>query len=120
MTRLLVFSAHAADVVGRAGGAIALTAAQGGEALVLSLSYGERGESGELWKEPGQTEANVKRVRHEQASAACNVLACGFVSLDLGDYPLEVGRPEMERVLEGGRGFKPTDTLTPTPAGPST
>ena len=28
---------------------------------VIALSYGERGESGELWKEPGQTVENVKR-----------------------------------------------------------
>jgi hypothetical protein len=27
---------------------------------VIALSYGERGESGELWKEAGQTEEKVK------------------------------------------------------------
>lgn len=118
VSRLLVFSAHAADFVWRAGGAIATTAAEGGEVLVLSLSYGERGESGELWKEPGQTEANVKRIRHEQALAACDALGAQFRSLDLGDYPLEVGRDAMERVLEVVRGFQPTVMLTHTAVDP--
>jgi 4-oxalomesaconate hydratase len=46
--RLLAIGAHAADFVWRAGGVLALTAKNGGAASVLSLSYGERGESGEL------------------------------------------------------------------------
>ena len=36
----------------------------GGTAHVVALSYGERGESGELWKEAGQTEERVKEIRH--------------------------------------------------------
>ena len=66
--KLLVIGAHSADFVWRAGGTIAMITAQGGSALVIALSYGERGESGELWKEPDQTMENVKRIRHEQAS----------------------------------------------------
>jgi 4-oxalomesaconate hydratase len=85
--RLLVVSAHAADFVWRAGGAIALTVAQGGKALVVALSYGERGESGELWKEPGQTLERVKAIRQEEASRAAAILGAEFVPLDLGDYP---------------------------------
>ena len=41
----LVISAHSADFVWRAGGAIALHAAAGFEVTVVCLSYGERGES---------------------------------------------------------------------------
>src|SRR6188768_2748342 len=52
---LLVFSAHAADFVWRAGGAIALCASRGYRARILCLSYGERGESQGAWKEPGMT-----------------------------------------------------------------
>ena len=55
--RLLVVGAHAADFVWRAGGAIAVTTSAGGSARVISLSYGERGESGDLWREAGQTVA---------------------------------------------------------------
>jgi 4-oxalomesaconate hydratase len=48
-TQLLVISAHAADFVWRAAGAIATVTQSGGTAKVIALSYGERGESGELW-----------------------------------------------------------------------
>ena len=68
--RLLVVGAHAADFVWRAGGAIAMTTRGGGTASVLALSYGERGESGELWKEPGQTVESVKQIRHAEAQRA--------------------------------------------------
>ena len=60
--KLLVVGAHSADFLWRAGGTIALTTSQGGSAMVIALSYGERGESGELWKEPNQTVENVKRI----------------------------------------------------------
>ena len=52
---MLIVSAHAADFVWRAGGAIGLHTSNGGKATVVSLSYGENGESGDLWREPGQT-----------------------------------------------------------------
>ena len=70
---MLVVSAHSADFVWRAAGAIARFVEDGGTAHVVSLSYGERGESGELWKEPGQTEERVKKIRHGEAETA----ACG-------------------------------------------
>ncbi len=41
----LVVSAHSADFVWRAGGAIALHVEQGYQVHVVCLSYGERGES---------------------------------------------------------------------------
>jgi 4-oxalomesaconate hydratase len=62
--------AHAADFVWRAGGALTLAAERGGTASVIALSYGEKGESGELWKEEGQTIENVKKIRHAEAEAA--------------------------------------------------
>jgi len=68
--RVQVIGAHSADFVWRAGGAVAKAVEAGGTAEVIALSYGERGESGELWKEPDQTVDNVKRVRHQEAEAA--------------------------------------------------
>jgi 4-oxalomesaconate hydratase len=59
----MAVGAHAADFVWRAGGALALAGESGGTARVIALSYGEKGESGELWKEEGQTIENVKKVR---------------------------------------------------------
>ena len=59
----LVISAHAADFVWRCGGAIALHADKGYEVTVVCLSFGERGESARLWKEPGMTLERVKAAR---------------------------------------------------------
>jgi hypothetical protein len=84
--RLMVIGAHAADFVWRAGGAIAMATRAGGEARVVALSYGERGESGELWKQEGQTLENVKRIRHAEAEQATATLGGDFLALDFGDH----------------------------------
>jgi 4-oxalomesaconate hydratase len=104
---LLVVSAHSADFVWRAAGAIARFVEDGGTAHVVSLSYGERGESGELWKEPGQTEARVKEIRHGEAQTAAAVLGADFRSLDLGDYPLVMDARAVERLTELIRELEP-------------
>lgn len=88
--KILVVGAHSADFVWRAAGTIATITSEGGNASVIALSYGERGESGELWKEPNQTVENVKRIRHEEAQAAAEVVGAEFRCLDLGDYPLNM------------------------------
>ena len=88
--KLLVVSAHSADFVWRAAGAIATTTANGGVATVVSLSFGERGESGELWKEEEQTVENVKAIRRVEAEKAAGILGAEVVFLDRGDYPLEL------------------------------
>jgi 4-oxalomesaconate hydratase len=116
--RLLVIGAHSADFVWRAGGAIAVTTANGGTARVIALSYGERGESGELWKEPGQTEENVKKIRHGEAERAAGHLGADFVGLDLGDYPLDVDKAGLERIVEQIRDFKPDVLVTHTDKDP--
>jgi 4-oxalomesaconate hydratase len=110
--RLLVVGAHSADFVWRAAGAIAAHTAAGGEALVVALSYGERGESGELWKREGQTEENVKRIRHEEATNAAAAVGAEFTAFDLGDYPLEAGREAVARLAELMRDFAPNVVLT--------
>jgi 4-oxalomesaconate hydratase len=116
--RLLVVSAHAADFVWRAAGAIATTTANGGTATVVALSYGERGESGELWKEPGQTVENVKRIRHEEAARAAGELGASFACLDLGDYPLEPDGAAIERLAGLIREARPDVILTHTDRDP--
>src|SRR4051794_16116174 len=116
--RLLVIGAHSADFVWRAGGAIAVTTAAGGTARVIALSYGERGESGELWKEPGQTEERVKEIRHGEAERAAAHLGADFVGLDLGDYPLDVDKEGLARIVEQIRDFKPDVLVTHTDKDP--
>jgi len=116
--RLLVIGAHAADFVWRAGGAMAVATSGGGVARVISLSYGERGESGELWREADQTVENVKRVRHEEAERAAAALGADYRCLDLGDYPLELDRAALERLADEIREFAPDVVVTHTDRDP--
>ena len=116
--RLLVIGAHSADFVWRAAGTAALVTSQGGAATVVALSYGERGESGELWKEPNQTIENVKRIRHEEASAAAAEVGASFRCLDLGDYPLNITDPALNELVELLRELGPDIVLTHTPLDP--
>jgi len=109
---LLVVGAHSADFVWRAAGAVATHTAAGGSATVLALSYGERGESGALWKEEGQTEERVKAIRHEEASGAAEVLGADFVALDLGDYPLRVDDAAVDRLAGLMRDIRPAVVIT--------
>lgn len=110
--RLLVVGAHSADFVWRSAGAIATHTAAGGEAKVVALSYGERGESGELWKEPGQTEEKVKQIRHEEASAAAGIVGADFEGFDLGDYPLRINDEAIDRLSALIRDYAPEIILT--------
>jgi 4-oxalomesaconate hydratase len=113
-----VIGAHAADFVWRAGGAVAKAVSLGGEAEVIALSYGERGESGELWKEAGQTVENVKRIRHAEAEAAAARLGASFRCLDLGDYPLQIDTAALMRIADAIREFAPDVLITHTGTDP--
>jgi 4-oxalomesaconate hydratase len=114
----MVIGAHSADFVWRAGGVIAATTEAGGTAHVLALSYGERGESGELWKDPSQTLEGVKEVRHGEAEGAAAVLGADFTCLDLGDYPLEVDKAGLTQIAERIRAFAPDVLITHTDRDP--
>jgi 4-oxalomesaconate hydratase len=109
--RLLVVSAHSADFVWRAAGAIATATANGGAATVVCLSFGERGESGELWKEEGQTVENVKAVRRSEAEAAAETLGAEVVFLDRGDYPLEMDSAALAELTDVIRDVGPDVVL---------
>jgi 4-oxalomesaconate hydratase len=116
--RIQVIGAHAADFVWRAGGAIAKAVEAGGRAEVVALSYGERGESGELWKEEGQTVENVKRLRHAEAEAAAEALGATFRCLDLGDYPLQIDADGLLHIADVIREFGPDVLVTHTDTDP--
>ena len=115
---MLVIGAHSADFVWRAGGAIAVTTAGGGAAEVIALSYGERGESGELWKEEGQTIERVKEIRHGEAERAAAALGAEFDCLDLGDYPLEIDGDALRLISDQIRDFAPDVLITHTDTDP--
>jgi 4-oxalomesaconate hydratase len=116
--RLQVIGAHAADFVWRAGGAIAACTAAGGTAEVISLSYGERGESGELWKQEGQTIEAVKAIRHGEAERAAAQLGAPFRCLDLGDYPLQIDGDALLAIADAIREFAPDVLVTHTGTDP--
>lgn len=117
--KLLVVGAHSADFLWRSAGTIGVTVAQGGSATVLALSYGERGESGNLWKDnPSQTVENVKRIRHEMAQEAAGIVGADFRCLDLGDYPLIITGDAMNTLVNVILEEKPDVILTHTAKDP--
>jgi len=111
--RMLVIGAHSADFVWRAGGAIAVTTAGGGTARVIALSYGERGESAKLWRQEGMTLERVKRERRKEAEAAAEKLGAADIQFwDLGDYPLDLTRDALFRLVDVYRAIHPAFVLS--------
>lgn len=109
----LVISAHAADFVWRCGGAIALHAEQGYEVTVVCLSFGERGESAKLWKDPGMTLEKVKSARRAESEKAAQVLGVhDLIEFDLGDYPLHLTQDDKFRLVEVIRRVQPRFMLS--------
>lgn len=109
----LVVSAHSADFVWRAGGAIALHAERGYAVTVICLSYGERGESAKLWRQPGMTLERVKAERRKEAEAAAIQLGIADLQFwDLGDYPITLSEASLNRLVDVYRAIHPAFVLT--------
>jgi 4-oxalomesaconate hydratase len=109
----LVVSAHSADFVWRAGGAIALHAERGYALTVICLSYGERGESAKLWRQPGMTLERVKAERRKEAEAAAIQLGVADLQFwDLGDYPITLSDASLHRLVDVYRAIHPAFVLT--------
>jgi len=109
---IIVVSAHAADFIWRAGGAIALYADRGYRVRVICLSYGERGESARLWKQPDMTLEKVKDVRRDEAGRAAEILGADITFLDAGDYPLQPTQALMDILVKEYRECQPELVLT--------
>jgi 4-oxalomesaconate hydratase len=107
----LVVSAHAADFVWRAGGAIALAAARGDPVTVLCLSYGERGESASAWR-AGQNLEQIKALRRSEAENAAAALGAAIEFLGAGDYPLRETDDLVDRIVGVYRRVNPSVVLT--------
>ncbi|MBO6716960.1 MAG: PIG-L family deacetylase [Rhizobiaceae bacterium] len=109
----LVVSAHSADFVWRAGGAIALHAEEGVDVTVVCLSFGERGESAKLWRQDGMTLETVKAERQKEAEAAAQALGVADIQFwDLGDYPIELDQDSLFRLADLCRQVRPAFMLT--------
>jgi 4-oxalomesaconate hydratase len=116
-TSMLVVSAHAADFVWRAGGAMALSASRGHRVALVCLSYGERGESARYWRQGLQLD-QVKAARHKEVQKAAEVLGADLRTFDAGDYPL-VETPELvDQLVQVYREVQPTVVLTHTARDP--
>ena len=109
---ILVVSAHAADFVWRAGGAIALYAERGYHVRIVCLSFGERGESAKMWRQPGMTIERVKAARLEEAQRAADILGGTLECFDLGDYPLRVPDAALLRLADIYREIRPELVLS--------
>jgi 4-oxalomesaconate hydratase len=109
----LVISAHSADFVWRAGGAIALHAARGMQVTVVCLSFGERGESAKLWRQGGMTLDRVKQARRAESQRAAEALGVHDIQFwDLGDYPMMLDNAVLFRLADLNRAVKPRFLLT--------
>lgn len=108
----LVVSAHSADFVWRAGGAIAIHVKQHYNMHIVCLSYGERGESARLWRQGDMTENSVKDVRRKEALQAAEILGATIEFFDLGDYPLRADKEALFRLADVFRRVKPEFVLT--------
>ena len=113
----LVISAHAADFVWRAGGAIALATGRGERVRILCLSYGERGESASAWR-AGLSLDDIKAQRQEEAANAAHTLGAEIAFFDAGDYPLRATDELTDRLVRQFRAVNPAVVLTHTLADP--
>lgn len=107
----LVIAAHSGDFVWRAAGAIALYVERGWTVKVVCLSYGERGESTRLWRQPGATLAGVKAIRAEETRKAAEILGADLESVDCGDYPLRFSEAQMDELIDLYRSLQPRFVL---------
>lgn len=109
---ILVVSAHAADFVWRAGGAIALYASRGYRVRILCLSFGERGESQGAWKQPGVTLERVKEIRRAESTRAAEILGADIHFFDSGDYPIQPSPETIHEMVVEYRELQPEFVLT--------
>ncbi|HEY4134649.1 MAG TPA: PIG-L deacetylase family protein [Alphaproteobacteria bacterium] len=109
----LVVSAHSADFVWRAGGAIALYAKRGWKIRIISLSLGARGESAKMWREGNMSMEKVKAARIDEAKAAADILGADSIDFyDLQDYPMRVPDEIVYRLADEFRSLRPEWVLT--------
>jgi 4-oxalomesaconate hydratase len=109
---VIVVSAHAADFVWRAGGTIALYSQRGYRVRILCLSFGERGESERLWRQPGMTLEAVKVARQAESQKAADILGAEIRFFDSGDYPIKPTEETVTAMVQEFRDLQPEFLLT--------
>jgi len=86
---------------------------RGVKVTVVCLSFGERGESAKLLKQPGMTLRKVKDTRRAEAERASRALGLhDLIAIHLGDCPLEVPRADKNRLVYVMRTVQPDFMLS--------
>lgn len=111
---VLVISGHAADYVWRAGGTIAKYIKYGAHVKIIVLSCGVRGESNDLWNQPGQTSQTVAATRKAESMAAAKCLGINDIEFwDYEDYFMHLEDDiKIERMTSLIRKFNPYHIIT--------
>ncbi len=111
--KILVFSAHAADFCSRAGGTLAKYARAGAQVRVVSLTFGERSESGGLYAEGARPPLDeVRAIRRGDAERAAAILGVTISFLNWGDLSLEPAVERTRALSEEIRSMRPDAILT--------
>lgn len=112
-SRVLVFSAHAADFCSRAGGTIMRYLEAGAAVQVHDLTYGERCEAPALWQaDPSRDLEEVKQIRKQEIESAAEIMGVPVSCFDWGDSPLFLDQDRLEALIQAIRAFRPDVVLT--------
>jgi 4-oxalomesaconate hydratase len=111
---LLVIVAHMGDFVWRSSGVIGEYIKKGRKVGVVSLTYGEKGESGGAWKKWSSLE-EVKNARKKEAECSSKALGVSLDVLDWGDYPLIINKERLAMLTEIIRANEPEIVLIHSP-----
>ena len=80
---------------------------------VVCLTFGERGESEDYWRQVRETSvSDAKQTRRLEAEAAARVLGTSIQFMDFQDYPLEIDRERIESLARIIREHRPNIILT--------
>lgn len=110
---LLVVSVHALDFLWRCGGTIARYVGAGERVKIIDLSFGERGESAELWTTMPELDVDgAKAIRREEAEKIAAVLGAEIEFLDWDDQPLVADKARILELARHIRAFRPRNLIT--------
>jgi 4-oxalomesaconate hydratase len=96
---LVVIAAHTGDFVWRCAGAVALHTQLGHRAVIICLSYGERGEAAKLYADPTMTQQKARVMRRVEAEQAATVLGAEIEFFDGDDYVLHTNEAMLDRAV---------------------
>ena len=114
---IMCIGAHDTDFLSRAGGTIARFVQQGSRAVSISLSYGERQESGRQWKMKGEEASleDMKKIKEEECVKSAEAIGTELVILDWEDCPITFDRQRYEELATEIRKVRPDIIFTHWP-----